>query len=248
MYEISLAATASWFPQRGELADGPDTLQTRGLFMKINHDTSSLSLVSDPLLKPQAFLSGFQTIAPRFRKSQEEALDWLGEAHAVLGQANRALVKALFARYSASADRVAPIYGHELADFAHHRDWDAMRLFPLSSTWRLNHSREKAAILSEAVTSVFERFYTAKDLKRRKRLFTSLAQGTVLPAARSGLSPHASGAVKHRSFMPASWAATPPHPALHISLKDKWLLRLPLDPSISCTRSSAALHLDPDAS
>jgi predicted naringenin-chalcone synthase len=83
-----------------------------------------------PLGRMQAgtfYVTGFQTITPRFRTAQCELLSWLAEAHERAGGIERPLIEALFARYSASAEHIH-IRGHEPADFTHRR-WDEMEFY-----------------------------------------------------------------------------------------------------------------------
>jgi hypothetical protein len=102
-----------------------------------------------------AFLRNFETVPPLFRSSQADLLDWLADAHAALGQADREEIRALLSRIRGSADHIV-FRGHELPDFTH-RAWDRMRLFgPNGSTLD-----EKMRFFDEAVTSAFERLYPA---------------------------------------------------------------------------------------
>jgi len=125
--------------------------------------TANRILIS-PLSKPatrevsiehQGFITGFQEVPTRFRSSQKDLLDWLADAHATLGQADRKLMTALFSRYSGSTDSIA-FRGHELPDFTH-RSWEQMRLF----TPRGSNVIEKAQFFDEAVSSAFDRLYPA---------------------------------------------------------------------------------------
>jgi len=101
----------------------------------------------------RTFITGFQGISPRFRSSQEDLLEWLTDAHAALGQADREQIRTFLARCSRSANPIA-FRSHELPDFTH-RAWDRMRLFsPNGST-----VTEKTQFFNEAVTMVFERLY-----------------------------------------------------------------------------------------
>src|SRR5258708_7763534 len=99
------------------------------------------------------FISGFQSISPRFRTSQTALLNWLIDAHLRAGGADRKAMEALFSRYSASADQIR-MRGHELADFSHH-DADTMRLFgPLGSDLA-----QKTDFFQERANEIFERYY-----------------------------------------------------------------------------------------
>src|SRR4051812_13893305 len=73
------------------------------------------------------FLTGFQSIAPRFRTSQSDGLKWLVDAHLRAGGIEKSAIEAMFDRYGASAEHIEA-RGHELADFTHRR-WDEMALF-----------------------------------------------------------------------------------------------------------------------
>ncbi len=111
------------------------------------------------------FLSGFQSIAPRFRTTQKDGLSWLVDAHVraetphprslSLGQRDgvRGDIEAMFERYGASAEHI-DARGHELADFTHRR-WDEMTLFgPKGSDLG-----QKTRFFDERVREIFERFY-----------------------------------------------------------------------------------------
>ncbi len=102
------------------------------------------------------FLSGFQSIFPRFRTSQAALLNWLIEAHLRAGGANRQSMEALFARYSASADQIST-RGHELADFSR-RHGDEMRLFGPGGS----DLAQKTDFFQERVNDIFERYYPAE--------------------------------------------------------------------------------------
>ena len=119
-------------------------------------------ILVSPQLKPtgdegaahrQAFISGFQRLAPRFRSAQKDLLDWLADAHAALGRADRERIGAFFARLSGAADHIA-FRGHELPDFTH-RSRDQMKLFSPKGS----NVTEKTQFFDEAVASAFERFY-----------------------------------------------------------------------------------------
>jgi len=120
--------------------------------------TSNRTQISTPFkrqLHRSLCLSGFQAIAPRFRSSQRALQQWLIEAHVRAGGVRPEAMKILFARYSASADKIA-YRSHELADFTHRR-WNKMTLFgPAGSDLA-----QKTNFFDDAVSSVFERFYPA---------------------------------------------------------------------------------------
>ncbi len=99
------------------------------------------------------FISGFQSISPRFRTSQAASLDWLIEAHVQAGGADRNAMETLFDYYSASADQIFT-RGHELADFTHRRG-DEMRLFGAGGS----DVRQKTNFFQECVNNIFERYY-----------------------------------------------------------------------------------------
>jgi predicted naringenin-chalcone synthase len=99
------------------------------------------------------YLTGFQSILPRFSTSQNDLLSWLAEAHVRAGGVEQSFMEALFSRYSASADHIAR-RGHELEDFTHRR-WDAMRLFgPKGSDLGM-----KTRFFEERTGEILERFY-----------------------------------------------------------------------------------------
>jgi predicted naringenin-chalcone synthase len=106
--------------------------------------------------KPIAFLSGFQSLAPRFRASQREHLAWLADAHATLGHAHPERMRALFLHYSGSTDAIAH-RAHELPDFTH-RDWNTMRLFSPKGS----NVQQKNDFFDEAVSRAFQRFYPTR--------------------------------------------------------------------------------------
>src|SRR5687768_7100117 len=99
------------------------------------------------------FLSGFQSIAPRFCTPQRELLKWLVEAHVRAGGVERSSMEALMERYSASAEHIIS-RGHELEDFSHLR-WNEMRLFgPAGSDLE-----KKTRFFDERSNEIFERLY-----------------------------------------------------------------------------------------
>jgi predicted naringenin-chalcone synthase len=98
-------------------------------------------------------VSGFQSIAPRFRSDQKALLNWLVEAHLRAGTAERQSIEALFDRCSASTEHIQT-RGHELPDFSHRR-WNEMRLFgPQGSDLR-----EKTRFFDERTRAILETFY-----------------------------------------------------------------------------------------
>jgi len=102
------------------------------------------------------FISGFQSISPRFRTSQTALLNWLIEAHLRAGGAERKSMEALFGRYAASADQIA-MRGHELEDFTHPHE-DKMRLFGPGGS----NLAQKTDFFQERVNDIFERYYPAE--------------------------------------------------------------------------------------
>jgi predicted naringenin-chalcone synthase len=99
------------------------------------------------------YLTGFESVAPRYRTRQTELLDWLAEAHVRAGAGDRATMAALLERYSASAEQIA-VRGHELEDFTH-RDWDRMCLFGPGGS----DLAQKTRFFEERANAIFETLY-----------------------------------------------------------------------------------------
>ena len=109
---------------------------------------------SSPTLSPQKapraasrpsgsiLISGFQTIPPRFRSSQETLQEGLIKAHAQSGSVSPKTLRALFDRYGASPEQIA-FRGHEP------RFLDVER----------SDVAKKTAFFDRAVSTIFERFY-----------------------------------------------------------------------------------------
>jgi predicted naringenin-chalcone synthase len=101
------------------------------------------------------FLTGFHSIAPRYRITQEESLSWLAQAHVRAGRIDHPAITAILERYSASSEHIA-FRGHEPADFTHQR-WQEMELFgPKGSDLG-----QKTRFFDDRVRAIFERFYPA---------------------------------------------------------------------------------------
>jgi len=125
--------------------------------MKTNNRIQVFPLLEEGLERTvgahRAHIASFQEQALRFRCPQKKGLEWLAEAHTVLGGSDPQRIQTLLSRYSASPDQIA-FRHHELADFTHRR-WKEMRLFSPKGS----DATQKAAFFDETVSSVFERFY-----------------------------------------------------------------------------------------
>lgn len=122
-----------------------------------------------------SFLTGFQSIAPRYRSAQDDLLSWLVDSHARTGSVERHVMEPLFARYSAASEQIA-YRSHELADFTHRR-WDEMRLFgPQGSDLG-----KKTRFFEERVQEIFERLYPAQA-KPPRSLVHVTCTGYVAPS------------------------------------------------------------------
>lgn len=120
--------------------------------------TSESLLLSAPQKRKRQplFVSGFQSISPRFRTSQNTLLNWLIEAHVRAGGAGRKSMEALLGRFSASADQIRK-RGYELADFSHLQE-NKMRLFGSGGS----DITQKTDFFQECVNKIFERYYPAE--------------------------------------------------------------------------------------
>jgi len=97
------------------------------------------------------FLHDFTPVAPRFRTRQEDALEWLVQAHAHAGHGSPERLRREARRFGCSPERIAA-RGHELEDFKH-LDWDRMRVYPGGGM------EARTRFFAEAALGAMPRFY-----------------------------------------------------------------------------------------
>lgn len=184
----------------------------------------------------RVFISGFQEIFPRFRSSQKELLEWLVDAHAVLGQSDRETMRSLFSRYGGASGAVAYRH-HELPDFTH-RVWESMRLFHP----RGSNVAEKGRFYNDAAVAAIERFYPAGTVPPAALVHVTCTGYNAPSAAQKLVSARGWGRqtqVLHAYHM-GCYAA---HPALQIAAG---LTALSPDAPVDVIHTElCSLHLDP---
>ncbi len=108
-------------------------------------------------------LGNFQAVLPRFRGSQDQALDWLTEAHYLTALAqgdpspDRSEIRSSLARFAAKSRDLAFRYS-VVEDFTH-LEWDRMRIFDLRRRDGGAGLGERMRFFEEVVTDAFARLY-----------------------------------------------------------------------------------------
>jgi len=116
-------------------------------------------------------LGDFEIFRPTFETSQEEALDWLVDAHTKSESAKglndeeialfRKAIKEKLWHVGCKPDRIEK-RGHVLADFLH-RDWDKMEVYKLNENPKGKDLSARVKIFEEHVDRVFQNFYPEKS-------------------------------------------------------------------------------------
>lgn len=97
------------------------------------------------------FLHDFVPVLPRFRTRQEDAFEWLAQAHANAGHGPVERLRREANRYGCSPARIVA-RGHELEDFTH-LDWSRMRIYPNGGL------EARTQFFAEAALAAMPRFY-----------------------------------------------------------------------------------------
>jgi predicted naringenin-chalcone synthase len=115
--------------------------------------------------QPRQILHSFRSILPPTQKPQDQALDWLANAHSRAESlisphspfSDRERMKKLFQRFGCKPTQVAQRYSvHE--DFTH-QDFDRMEIFHLNRNPKGAGASKRTGIFSRVVNEVFDRLY-----------------------------------------------------------------------------------------
>ncbi|MGA2079318.1 MAG: 3-oxoacyl-[acyl-carrier-protein] synthase III C-terminal domain-containing protein [Holophaga sp.] len=141
--------------------------------------------------QPSVVLQGFQSLRPKHRAEQGQALEWIAAAHARAETTLRGLADAaereeagrrlrkLVLRYGCSTDRIAARHS-ELDDFTH-TDWERMRIFQLDRFPAGRPCGDRSLFYREASHRAFERFY-AEDAEPPDVIMHVTCTGYVSPS------------------------------------------------------------------